>query len=72
VLTVSSVTDLTYRQTIIDRLDRQTQKGLKKYDAVLSHYTDMPIEKRLEHLAEELTDALVYIEHLKAWVKDNE
>lgn len=44
---------------------RQTDKGLKKYGYVLEDTPDMPISTRLNHIEEELIDALMYIEHLK-------
>jgi|GEM_PF-5569756 len=61
------VRSMGYRQPIIDRLDRQTRKGIVEYgDTIdksghLRNNTD-----RLEYLAEELTDALVYIEDYNA------
>ena len=50
-------------------MDKQTEKGIKKYNAPLSEYPDMELEKRLEHLAEELVDGLFYIEHILKWNK---
>lgn len=56
---------LDYRQNIIDRLDRQTEKGIKKYGQLLSENKKLTDLDMLEYLAEELTDGLVYIEDLK-------
>lgn len=64
------VRGLEYRQGIINRLDRQTEKGIEKYGTVLSDYDKMKAIDRLEHLAEELTDGLVYIEHIIQGLKD--
>lgn len=60
---------MAYRQSIINRLDRQTQKGIKKYCDTLdkSGHLKSPVET-LEYLAEELTDGLQYFEHAKALV----
>jgi hypothetical protein len=63
------VKSMGYRQTIIDRLDRQTAKGIAKYGGPIDksgHLTNA--EEALEYLAEELTDGLVYVEHVKALV----
>lgn len=54
-----------YKDAIVKRLDEQTAKGIAKYGNPLSHYKGMLPNVRLEHLAQELTDALVYVEHLK-------
>jgi hypothetical protein len=63
------VKSMAYRQPIIDRLDRQTAKGIAKYGGPIDksgHLTSA--EEALEYLAEELTDGLVYVEHVKALV----
>lgn len=59
-----------YRVKIIEKMDKQTEKGIKKYNAPLSEYPDMELEKRLEHLSEELIDGLFYIEHLLKWARN--
>ena len=51
-------------------MDKQTEKGIKKYEAPLSEYPEMDIERRLLHLAEEIIDGLFYIEHLLEWVRN--
>lgn len=57
---------MAYRQPIIDRLDRQTEKGIRKYGDTIEKSGHLKNgTERLEYLAEELTDALVYIEHIK-------
>lgn len=55
-----------YKAAIIGRLDRQIDKGLHKYSMALEDNVELSINERLEHLAEELTDGLQYIEHFKA------
>ena len=63
------VKSMAYRQPIIDRLDRQTAKGIAKYGGTIDksgHLTSAT--EALEYLAEEMTDGLVYVEHVKALV----
>lgn len=67
----SDAADLTYRQTIIDRLDRQTIKGIEKYGATLDQNPKgLTLDEQLEYLSEELTDGLVYIERLRHTLRD--
>lgn len=54
-----------YRKRIIERLDKQRAKGFNKYGQCLEN-NEASINERLEHLAQELTDALEYIE----WIKE--
>jgi hypothetical protein len=64
------VKSMAYRQPIIDRLDRQTAKGIAKYGGTIDksgHLTSAT--EALEYLAEEMTDGLVYLEHLKALIR---
>lgn len=55
-----------YMNTILERFENQRNKGIEKYGQVLEHDPGAGIGERLEHLAQELTDALQYIE----WVKE--
>ncbi|USG64003.1 hypothetical protein NDK47_17795 [Brevibacillus ruminantium] len=67
------VTSMAYRQSIIDRLDRQTEKGIKKYGETIDksgHLTN--VDQAFEYLAEELTDGLVYNEHLRQMFRERE
>lgn len=57
--------DNKYREPIIERVDSQTMKGIDKYGTVLPQ-NKAPMPERLEHVAQELTDGLVYIE----WIKE--
>ncbi|MBQ0113301.1 MAG: hypothetical protein KBT03_09250 [Bacteroidales bacterium] len=45
---------------------KQTEKGIKTYGQTLEQNTKMTDIERLEYLEEELIDALMYIEHIKA------
>ena len=45
-------------------MEQQQQKGLEKYGQHLEE-SDLTIEQKLNHLEEELIDALFYIQHLK-------
>ena len=57
--------DSMYLDRIGERFRRQTEKGLEKYGILLEDNQELGFEERTEHLAEELTDGLQYIEHLK-------
>jgi NTP pyrophosphatase (non-canonical NTP hydrolase) len=59
-----------YRDNIIAMIDRQREKGLGKYGEVLEDNTTLTVDQRLEHIQEELVDALMYVEHLRAAVLD--
>ncbi|UED72139.1 hypothetical protein [Brevibacillus sp. HD3.3A] len=66
-ITQAKVNAMAYRQPIIDRLDRQTEKGIRKYGDTIDKAGHLKNgTERLEYLAEELIDALVYIEDIKA------
>lgn len=71
--TEALVFNMAYRKPIIDRIDSQTRKGLKKYGDTIdrSGHLESP-GKSLEYLAEELTDGLVYIEHSKRLIAEVE
>lgn len=53
------------RDRVIQRIDEQIAKGINKYGIPLDQNED-EIIVRLEHLAQELTDGLQYIE----WIKE--
>ncbi|WP_103110720.1 hypothetical protein [Brevibacillus reuszeri] len=64
---------MAYRQPIIDRLDRQTEKGIKKYGHTIDksgHLKSM--EERCEYALEEATDLIVYLEDLRTHTKQIE
>ena len=52
-----------YDKRIVERLKKQREKGLKKYNTTLEE-NDLKLEERLNYLAEELVDGLQYIEHI--------
>lgn len=57
-----------YRECIKDLLDKQIEKGLSKYGVLIEDNNTLTSEQRIEHLEEELVDALMYCEHLKAGI----
>lgn len=57
-----------YRAAINKLLDCQEQKGIDKYGVTLDQNTTLTDAQRIEHLEEELVDALMYCEHLKAGI----
>lgn len=60
-----------YRDKIVELIDQQRAKGLKKYGQTLEENTTLTTAQRIEHAQEELVDALQYLEHLKAATADN-
>lgn len=54
-----------YWARVCEKQRQQTEKGLSKYGMTLEDNTELTIGERLNHLEEELIDALMYIEHLK-------
>lgn len=55
-----------YWDNICELQKKQTEKGLKTYGMRLEDNTSMTDIERLTYLEEELIDALMYIEHIKA------
>ena len=53
-----------YLDRIIARFKSQRKKGIDKYGQVLEN-NHAPMLERIEHLAQELTDGLMYIEWMK-------
>lgn len=62
---------LPYRDAVIGLIDRQEAKGRAKYGISLEENVTLTIEQRIEHLEEELIDALMYCEHLKVGQREN-
>lgn len=60
----------TYRDAIVELIDQQRAKGLKKYGETLEDNVTLNNEQRIEHAQEELIDALQYLEHLKQTQRD--
>lgn len=59
-----------YRDNIIALMDKQAQKGMSKYGQTLEENDTLSTEQRIEHLQEELIDAMQYCEHLKRVLTD--
>ena len=53
-----------YKEQIISKMDQQIAKGKQKYGQKLED-NDLSRNEKLEHLEEELIDALFYIQDLK-------
>jgi NTP pyrophosphatase (non-canonical NTP hydrolase) len=62
---------MNYRDNILALIDKQREKGMKKYGETLEDNVTLSVEQRIEHAEEELIDALQYLEHLKEAYKDN-
>lgn len=60
-----------YWERICKLSDRQRDKGISKYGYGIECDFSC-ITQRLEWLEEELIDGLMYIEHIKEWLKDVE
>lgn len=64
---------LNYWQNICEIQRQQTEKGIKKYGDVLENNpTNLSIIERLTYLEEELIDGLMYVEHIKLLLKNEE
>lgn len=62
-------TDDTKVKAVIRELDRRSQAGLDKYGTSLDR-NDLNPSEWLQHLQEELMDAVLYIEKLKEMISD--
>lgn len=60
--------EVKYWETITELAEKQTEKGLNKYGSVLEDSLYLTGGDRLQHLQEELVDALMYTEHLKIYL----
>lgn len=60
-----------YWENVCEINRRQEEKGLSKYGQTLEDNTTLIVKQRIEHLEEELIDALKYAEHIKAVLDDN-
>ena len=56
----------TYWEGVMQIYSKQSDKGLREYEMRLYENTSLSQQARLNHLAEELVDALMYIQHIKA------
>lgn len=60
-----------YWQMICELNAKQERKGVAKYGQTLEDNVTLSREQRIEHLEEELIDALKYCEHLKVSMRDS-
>jgi hypothetical protein len=51
---------------VIDKINKRAEIGLKKYGVTMER-TDLSKQQWLNHLQEELLDAVIYIEKLKEY-----
>jgi hypothetical protein len=58
-----------YVQIVKAKFEERSQTGIKKYNTTLER-EDLDLQDWLNHLQEELMDATLYIERLKAELKD--
>lgn len=63
--------ETSYWQKVCEINERQERKGVEKYGQILEDNVTLSTEQRIEHLEEELIDALKYCEHLKMSVHDS-
>ena len=61
---------MSYWDNICEIQKRQTEKGIRTYGMTLEQNTALTDIERLEYLEEELIDGLMYIEHIKAGLKN--
>lgn len=62
---------MNYWQKVCEINERQERKGVEKYGQTLEENVTLSNEQRIEHLEEELIDALKYCEHLKVSMCDS-
>lgn len=60
---------MSYWDNITAIYEKQRKKGIESYGQTLEENTSLTDIDRLEYLEEELVDALMYIEHIKAMFK---
>lgn len=58
-----------YVQAVKEKFEQRSQTGIKKYNTTLER-EDLDIIDWLNHLQEELMDATLYVEKLKAEIGD--
>ena len=58
-----------YVQIVKAKFEQRSQRGIEKYNTTLER-GDLNLQEWLNHLQEELMDATLYIERLKAEVKN--
>lgn len=58
-----------YVQAVKDKFEQRSQTGIKKYNTTLER-TDLTIEEWLTHAQEEAMDLTLYLERIKAEIRD--
>jgi NTP pyrophosphatase (non-canonical NTP hydrolase) len=61
---------MSYWDRVCELNEKQERKGLKKYGQSLEDNKTLSTDQRIEHLEEELIDALKYCEHLRVSARD--
>ena len=69
-LTVDNPKKDIYVQSVKAKFEERSQKGIEKYNTTLER-EDLNLVDWLNHLQEELMDATLYVEKLKAIAKEN-
>lgn len=60
-----------YRDNILKLMEKQRAKGIAKYGSVLEDNRTLSITQRIDHIEEELIDALMYCEHIREVLTDH-
>jgi len=63
---------MSYWDNICAMQKKQTEKGIATYGQTLEQNEDLSISDRITLAEEEMIDMLMYMEHIKAWLKQLE
>lgn len=63
---------MSYWDNICAMQKKQTEKGIITYGQTLEQNDDLSISDRITLAEEEMIDMLMYMEHIKAWLKQLE
>ena len=58
-------------QAVIEKFQQRSELGIKKYGVTLDR-TDLGVKDWMQHMQEELMDAILYLEKLKHTILQNE
>ena len=61
-----------YWKNITEIKNKQTEKGVREYGQTLEENKSIPTIERITMVEEEMVDALMYLEHLKAVLSERE
>jgi len=61
---------MSYWDNVTAIYKKQTEKGVSQYGQTLEENQALDIEERITMAQEEMVDMLVYLEHIKAWIKE--